>query len=241
MSVVVASQPSTSAGMSANATSSGQTQPSVPTNYFTSTYVTPALSAQVAHASKSNPILANLLNAVINRTATDDQVKTLGLLIKSMEGIQHLESPDPAPTTTLRAGSPKPFDIVLEFQERPADRWILPRGDVVCERVGVAEGTFCRSADVILTTSLTPPNATGSDPTASSEPPPSVATAEVVSFRLSRVPQHLWELLVTWAGGTAKMDDSRLKLAQLVRLTSPDKYDVTDALSRSSRQRLDPI
>lgn len=205
---------------------SGQQQTMTPRqNSFASTYVTPALSSQVAIASQSNPILANLLNAVINRTATNDQVKTLGLLIKSLEGVQQLESPDPLPpyhassTSPLRTASPKPFDIVLEFHERPSDRFILPRGDVVCERVGVAEGGFYRSADVILTILLTPPALPSSETTTSNtDSLPDTRNPEVVCLRLLRVPHQLWDLLLIWAGGPEKMEESRKKLTDLVGL-----------------------
>ncbi|KAI0719939.1 hypothetical protein C8T65DRAFT_754939 [Cerioporus squamosus] len=192
-------------------------------------YVTPALSAQVALASQSNPVLANLLHAVINRTATDDQIKTLGLLIQSLPvgSAQQLgtsQFSSAAPPTVTRAGSPKPFDIVLEFHERPADRWIFPRGDVVCERPGVAQDVFARSANVILTTFLpfagmaSPNPSTANDQQAELEPP------EVASFTFSRVPQQLWDLFLVWAGGPAKVEESRKVLAELVKKAAPRSY-----------------
>ncbi|KAI0756852.1 hypothetical protein C8Q80DRAFT_1130817 [Daedaleopsis nitida] len=206
-----------------NTGSSSQPPPSTPSVPLTSlSYVSPALSSKVAIASKSNPVLANLLNAVINRTATDDQIKTLGLLIQSLDSVQELDPADSG--MPPRAASPKPFDIVLEFHERPADRWILPRGDVICERVDVAEGVFTRYTDVILTTSLLPTGAATLDPLASNESSTEGVTPEVVSFRLSRLPQQLWELFQTWAGGPVKMEESRVKLAQLLKQAAPRSY-----------------
>ncbi len=184
-------------------------------------YVTPALSAQVALASQSNPTLANLLNAVINRTATDDQVKTLGLLVQSMGNVQQLGPSQPSSTalpTDTRAGSPKPFDIVLEFHERPADRWIFPRGDVVCERRGVAQDLFARSSDVTITTSLPFAGTASQDPSAADDQQAELQPPEVGSLCFSRVPQHLWDLFMLWAGGPAKVEESRTALAELVSI-----------------------
>ncbi|RPD55880.1 hypothetical protein L227DRAFT_579360 [Lentinus tigrinus ALCF2SS1-6] len=190
-------------------------------------YVTPALSSQVAIASQSNPILANLLNAVINRTATDDQVKTLGLLIQSLEGVQQLgntQPPSTVPPTSTRSGSPKPFDIILEFHERPTDRWIFPRGDVVCERVGVADGVFARSADVIVTASLPFDGMASIDPALASDEQVESQPPEVASFHFSRVPQQLWDMFLVWAGGPTKIEQSRTALAELVKKAPPRSY-----------------
>ena len=156
---------------------------------------------------------------MINRTATDDQVKTLGLLIQSMENIQQFgvsQLSDSGPSAVARAGSPKPFDIVMEFHERPADRWIFPRGDVVCERVGIADGVFARSSDVIITTSLPFVGMASADAASLSDEQIEPQPSEVASFRFSRVPQQLWQLLLVWAGGPVKVEESRKALAELV-------------------------
>jgi hypothetical protein len=50
----------------------------------------------------------------------------------------HPSNDQPAPTqTSVPTGSepPKEYDLVLEFPERPYDRWLVPRVPVVCERV----------------------------------------------------------------------------------------------------------
>ena len=189
-----------------------------------SSYVTPALSAKVQLAAETNPTLANLLNAVINHVATDEEVKRLGVLIRQLEDIPDLGSPgipppSPTPPIPARAVSPKPFDLILEFHEKPSDRWTLPRGDVFCERVGVAEGAWARYADVIITTCITPSGGP-SEPATSDEPLPDSLAPDVVSLRFSRVPQSLWELLVDWAGGPQKMESSKAKLVDIVGIPS---------------------
>ena len=193
------------------------TQPS--SSSSPSSYVTPALSSRVATAAQTDPILANLLNAVINRTATAEQVKRLGVLVRQLEGVPELEpsnaplAPSPTAPAPFRPISPKPFDIILEFHEKPSDKWILPRGIVFCERVGVAEEVWARYADVIITTTMTPSSPLA-DP--SGEHAPDVSTPEVVSFRFSKVSQPLWGLLLSWAGGSQKMEENKAKLSEMV-------------------------
>ncbi|KAI0778334.1 hypothetical protein BD413DRAFT_465460 [Trametes elegans] len=208
----------------AQSSGSGAVQASLSSIEFPSgTYVTPALSSKVTVAAQSNPVLANLLSAVINRTATDDQVKTLGLLIQSLEGVQPLTPPEPPPVQPAnqlpaRQSSPKPFDIILEFHERPSDRFILPRGNVVCELVAPLTGY--RAPDLIITCCLPFP---GTASYASTEQTGAPAL-EVVSFRLLRASQSLWELFSSWAGGPQRIEESRAQLAAIVQQARPQTF-----------------
>ncbi|EJF55617.1 hypothetical protein BD309DRAFT_1073081 [Dichomitus squalens] len=93
----------------------------------TSSYVTPALSAKVQLTAQTNPTLANLLNAVINHTATDEEVKRLDVLIRQLEDISELGGsnippPSSTPSDPVRSGSPKLFDLILEFHKKLSDR-----------------------------------------------------------------------------------------------------------------------
>ncbi|KAI0669752.1 hypothetical protein C8Q78DRAFT_1037668 [Trametes maxima] len=174
------------------------------------TYVTPAMSSKVLSVAKEDQTLANLLNAVVKRTATDDQVRTLGYLIQSMGGVQTSDQTGTIPEATLqppvRPVSPQPFDIVLEFHERPSERFVLPRGDTFCELEASKSGRAYRASDVIITCCVPFPRTV---PVAF-EPPqtPSEARApEVVSFRISRVSQSL-----------------RAKLSQLTKAAPSKSY-----------------
>ncbi|KAI0375148.1 hypothetical protein BV20DRAFT_1110334 [Pilatotrama ljubarskyi] len=206
-------------------TSSSNVQTSLASIPFPSgTYVTPALSSKVAIAAESDPTLANLLSAVIKRTASEDQVKTLGFLIQSLESVPpfgpNSASVDQSPVQSPhRATSPKPFDIVLEFHERPSDRFILPRGTVVCELAPSKSGSAYRASDMIITCCLPFLGTASTD-----EETDPVVSPEVVSFRLSRVSQALWDLMVTWAGGPQKIEENRSTLAEIARQASPRTY-----------------
>ncbi|KAI0361455.1 hypothetical protein OH77DRAFT_1392094 [Trametes cingulata] len=192
------------------------------------TYVTPDLASKVALAAQTNPVLANLLSAVIKRTATEHQVKTLGYLIQSFEGVQPLGPSNSADADAVqsppRATSPKPFDIVLEFHERPSERFILPRGDVTCELApSKSSGTY-RASDLIITCCVPFPGTASAEGETQNSDTSEGVVPEVVSFRLSRVSQALWDLVVTWAGGTEAIEDNRSKLAEIARQAPPQAY-----------------
>jgi len=124
-------------------------------------------------------------------------------------------TPVPAQTTPTGSHSPKEFDLVLEFPERPYDRWLVPRVPVVCERrpsVGNLE------AILLLFAVPFPKKSDGESESAttstSSDPP-----QEVVQFRMTKVHQAFWESLLNWAGGPTKVETNRHILDKIVSHT----------------------
>lgn len=125
------------------------------------------------------------------------------------------EQPTPAQSTDS-AGfpAPKEFDLVLEFPERPYDRWLFPRVPVVCERKqspGDVEA-------ILLLVALPFPKQKPADPeSASATPESSDPPQEVVQFRITKVHQTIWDGLLNWAGGSAKVEANRSILEKIVR------------------------
>jgi hypothetical protein len=149
-------------------------------------------------------------------------------------------SDQPAPAqTSAPTGSqpPKEYDLVLEFPERPYDRWLVPRVPVVCERVpstGNIEAilllvalpfpkqtqTQTQTEKQTQTQTQTqtqgePESAEAATP-ASSDPP-----QEVVQFRIAKVHQAFWDNLLNWVGGSTKVESNRRILEKIV---SPAKH-----------------
>jgi hypothetical protein len=124
------------------------------------------------------------------------------------------DQPTPAPAqTTSPTGSrtPKEFDLVLEFPERPYDRWLVPRVPVVCERrpsVGHIEAILLLFA---LPFPKKPDGESESATSTSSDLP-----QEVVQFRITKVHQAFWESLLNWAGGPTKVETNRHILEKIV-------------------------
>lgn len=199
--------------------------------------VSPALINQVNSAASSNPILANLLQVAAGGNATDDQLRTLGLLIQSLASRESVASPatqPPPPNTNLPSSlfvtQPpiKPFDVVVEFREMPNERWLFPRGPTVCERIldNVTTGAaydiilttcipFAKTAEATTssTTSSTP--ATTEQPATESQPQPE-KTPQAVKMILKKAPFTVWDTLYRWTGGEQEMSKHREYLQNLV-------------------------
>jgi hypothetical protein len=117
------------------------------------------------------------------------------------------------------------FDIVIEFQESTSERWIFPRGPVVCERVPdklAPNSTY----DILISTYVpftkdAPPTAMASEKgdTSAESPPP-----QPVTFRLKKAPMAVWETVSRWAGNEDSMTKNRKILEELVRVLSSPLY-----------------
>ncbi len=94
--------------------------------------ITPSLISQVNAAAAADPIFSNLLQLAAAKTATEDQLQTLGLLIQSLAAIDHAKKIAAAASLPVSSVLPvnynqpppvqtpsKPFDLVIEFRETP--------------------------------------------------------------------------------------------------------------------------
>jgi hypothetical protein len=116
----------------------------------------------------------------------------------------------PAPTASQ---APKESDLVLEFPERPYDRWLVPRVPVVCERTPSSGDIEA----VVLLFALPFPKQKQEE----SESATSTSTdlpQEVVQFRITKVHQTFWTSLLNWAGGSAKVETNRQILEKIVSI-----------------------
>jgi hypothetical protein len=128
------------------------------------------------------------------------------------------DPPTPAQTSTP-AGlqTPKEYDLVLEFPERPYDRWLVPRVPVVCERI---PSTGNVEAILLLFALPFPKKAQGEPESAESATSTSTdPVQEVVQFRITKVHQTFWDNLLKWAGGSTKVESNRRILEKIVSLS----------------------
>jgi hypothetical protein len=186
------------------------------------TTITPALITQVNAAAAANPTLANLLQLAAAGKASPEQLKTLGLLIQSLAVPESSEalssaanlmnsSAQPLPQPTTASASVKDFDLVLQYHETPSERWILPRGPVICEKVANPRATDL-AYDIVLTLALQlpkPPQTSAETVDVSKSP------SQVVSIRLKRPPPAIWETIWRWVGGEDKLKENRIVLDDL--------------------------
>ncbi|KAJ6575329.1 hypothetical protein B0H19DRAFT_1128177 [Mycena capillaripes] len=191
------------------------------------TAITPSLINQVNAAAASSPTLANLLHLAAAGQGSPEQLKTLGLLIQSLaapESQQALSSaanlmkssaPAPAPPYPPVVLAPKEFDLVFQYYETSYERWILPRGPVICEKVADTR-TPDLSYDIVLTMALQPPRVPRSSGEVVDLEKPS---SQVVTIRLKRPPPAVWETIWRWVGGEEKLKENRIILDDLKKQT----------------------
>ncbi|KAK2461572.1 hypothetical protein APHAL10511_006035 [Amanita phalloides] len=187
--------------------------------------VSPDLINQVNLAASSNPILASLLQVAAGGSASQEQLKTLGLLIQSLSsrdsGSAGKQQPSANLPSSLLVTQPpiKPFDVVVEFREMPNVRWLFPRGPTVCERImdNVANSPLC---DVVITTCIpfkkTVEKTSGASeqPAAESQSQPE-KTPQAVKLSLKKAPITVWDTLYRWVGGEQEMTKHREYLQSL--------------------------
>lgn len=174
--------------------------------------LTPHLIQQVNSAASSNPILANLLQLAAAGKATQDQLKTLGLLIQSFASLSSLSStqsqPQQGQPTTSAYGSytgfsnppVKEFDLVFEFRETPNERWCFPRVPVYVERKPPPDAP--NELDVTLLTCV-PFNTDKQPPGPTAEHGENPLQYPIV-FTLKTAPFAVWETIWRWVGGESK-------------------------------------
>ncbi|KAF8632988.1 hypothetical protein AX15_001585 [Amanita polypyramis BW_CC] len=189
--------------------------------------VSPALINQVNSAASSNPILANLLQLAAAGKATQEQLKTLGLLIQSLASrdsaanVANQQQPSTSLPSSLLVNQPpvKPFDVVLEFRELPNERYLFPRGPTVCERVLDSVVTDA-AYDAIITTCMPFKKASEEAPEtseqgASETPKQPEKTPQIVKIHLKKAPFTVWDTLYRWVGGEQEMNRHKEHLRNL--------------------------
>ncbi|KZT02473.1 uncharacterized protein LAESUDRAFT_661897, partial [Laetiporus sulphureus 93-53] len=228
---VPASYGQSGAPMSTAMTQSAYSQsPSSSNSSAMNAIVTPDMVSEVNAAALSNPTLNNLLQLAASGRATAEQLRTLGLLVQSLgQRQQHEYMKDDTSTLPRSHHSPRPirpFDIVVEFQEKPSDRWIISRGPAVCKRELRSDR---RSSDILLNVTAPFPGSllyqlhharmTGQDNAPLADIP-----FQIVTMRLSRATHALWDAFSTWAGGEQGMKKSRSELLRMAKKVPPRSY-----------------
>ncbi|PPQ64483.1 hypothetical protein CVT26_002022 [Gymnopilus dilepis] len=181
------------------------------------TPVTPSLIHQVNTAAASNPILANLLQLAAANKASEDQIKTLGLLIQSLANMDASLAASQIPSTSqpshysrLPPLPPlKEFDLVIEFSEAINDRWLVPRGPCYIERHPNATGS---NGDMDLTICIPDGSRLPTNDPQSAAPSNNVP----VTLHLKDAPFTILDTISRWVGGDEKMKSHKKYLDSLV-------------------------
>ncbi|KJA25845.1 hypothetical protein HYPSUDRAFT_37334 [Hypholoma sublateritium FD-334 SS-4] len=209
----------------------------VPTPLITSlsavSIITPSLISQVNAAAAADPIFSNLLQLAAAKTATEDQLQTLGLLIQSLAAIDHAKKIAAAASLQVPVSSElpvtynqpppiqtpvRPFDLVLEFRETPGDRWLFPRGTVCIERLTTTNNVI-NNGDILITICLSNDGkvCVALDEQVVEETNQANSGLYTATLRLKEPPTHIWDNLIRWIGGDEKNALCKRRLEDLVQ------------------------
>jgi hypothetical protein len=165
----------------------------------------------------SGPEAHSALNLLGIQTSSSTPKPSASPISPSSVPSSHPNSGQPTPTQTPTATTsqpPKEFDLVLEFPERPYDRWLVPRVPVVCERT-LSTG----NVEAILLLFALPFPKQKQEESESAMSTNIDLPQEVVQFRITKVHQTFWTSLLNWAGGSAKVETNRQILQKIVSTT----------------------
>ncbi|KAI0697557.1 hypothetical protein BC835DRAFT_1305166 [Cytidiella melzeri] len=121
-------------------------------------FVTPALLEQVTQAASADPALHHLLQLAQKNQLTEAQRTTLAAFVRSLNeqlDPRHADQERPQLASSSEAMAVAPpvrlFDLVIEFQEKPSDRWLVPRGAVcLADTTMSLSQSTCQSPGSIL-------------------------------------------------------------------------------------------
>ncbi|KAI0275042.1 hypothetical protein BC834DRAFT_27442 [Gloeopeniophorella convolvens] len=199
-----------------------------------------ALSSSLPSGPAAGPTLGSETQSAPNQPshaqATSIPAASLNTPAYAYSAYQYTTPAQYAPPTPLPPT--KELDLVLEFPERPYDRWLVPRVPVVCQRAPdagqiesisllfalpfpkqkaedpkqKAEGASKKTEDPKPAAEESKAAAEDAQPT---PPENTESPQEVVQFRLTKVHQVLWDSLLNWAGGSAKVEANRSILEKI--------------------------
>ncbi|KAG2076862.1 hypothetical protein BDR04DRAFT_1227612 [Suillus decipiens] len=190
--------------------------------------IPPTLINQVNTAALSNPTLANLLQLAASGNASMDQLKTLGVTIQQLasssgvnldaSSMQSAQAQNTATAVANGAALPiqpvyqtKDFDIVIEFRECPADRWIFPRSPAV-GNFTPEPGSMGSYGKITLSTRV--PFEQRTKVVLESQPDGQVRSKtpepqEVVTFMFTGAGAPVWDSILRWIGSEDKLEENR--------------------------------
>ena len=198
---------------------------------------TQELINKVNYAASTTPALARLLRAAASGIATADEIRTLGYLIQSLATMDTdpagSSSPSPLleqqPTFGVSTATAyyksyptvppvREFDLVLEFNEAPSERWLFPRVPVYVEKSPSTVHGYA-TYDIKLTTIVPfPPANYDKTETSTTDASSSVdlTLQHAQQFNLDGAPAAVWDTINRWLGGEEKVRANKEAIDRLV-------------------------
>lgn len=181
------------------------------------------LVARIHYEASVNPIFATKFRLAVEPNATQEQIRNFAFALPHLPGVTVSGAPTSLTLSTeqqkVRLPPVREWDVVLEFNETPNERWLIPRGTLAsCSRlVNKGASMLC---DVSLTLRLPlsgrQPTNTAEESKDSEDEPPDSVPPQAVKFMLNQAPDPVYDLILKWIGSSDKNAANAATLAKIV-------------------------
>ncbi|KAF9454084.1 hypothetical protein P691DRAFT_798360 [Macrolepiota fuliginosa MF-IS2] len=180
------------------------------------------LVARIHHEASVNPIFATKFRLAVEPNATQEQIRNFAFALPHLPGVRVTGAPTSLTLSTeqqVRLPPVREWDLVIEFNEAPNERWLIPRGTLAsCSRLVSKDGSD--KSDVSFTLKLplpeTQPKPTNADEAGASEKASSdLVPPRPVKFELHQAPNTVYDLIINWIGGNDKNAENAAALAKI--------------------------
>jgi len=175
------------------------------------------LVARIHHEASVNPIFAAKFRLAVEPSATPEQIRNFAFALPHLPGVKISGAPSSLTLSTEQQVYLPPireWDLVMEYQETPNERWLIPRGSLAsCSRLLSKDGSGL--SEVSFTLRLPIPQASSkTDDSSPSEPDKNFPRP--IKFGLRKAPDAIYNLILNWIGGEDQNKDNAAALAKIV-------------------------
>lgn len=179
------------------------------------------LVARIHHEASVNPIFATKFRLALDPNATQEQIRNFAFALPHLPGVLVSGVPSSLTLSTEQPRLPpvREWDLVIEFNETPSDRWLIPRGTLAsCTRL-VNKGSSTLP-DVSLTLRLplsdTRPKPPSGEEAGTSNKSSDPIPSHSVKFTLRQASNAIYDLILNWIGGDDRNRENSAALAKIV-------------------------
>lgn len=181
------------------------------------------LVARIHHEASVNPIFAAKFRLAVEPNATPEQIRNFAFALPHLPGVKISGAPSSLTLSTeqqLYLPPVREWDLVIEYQETPNERWLIPRGSLAsCSRLLSKDGSGLSEVSLTLRLPIPPASSQPEDP---SPPEPSLdkIPPRPIKLGLRKAPNAVYDLILNWIGGEDKNRDNAVALAKIVCIYS---------------------
>ncbi|XP_006454060.1 hypothetical protein AGABI2DRAFT_189385 [Agaricus bisporus var. bisporus H97] len=182
------------------------------------------LVARIHYEASVNPIFATKFRLAVEPNATQEQIRNFAFALPHLPGVTVSGAPTSLTLSTeqqqqVRLPPVREWDVVMEFNETPNERWLIPRGTLAsCSRLVNKGASMLPEASLTLRLPLPDIQATNTsaeESKVSEEKSLDSIPPQAIKFMLPQTPDVIYDLILRWIGGDDKNAANAAALAKI--------------------------